>query len=163
MSSKKRGNKKRGRWNRGVRHLCTLVLGFQKNACRGCLFFVFCYGFSFIAWILNSSNLLSYGSELRKRYTLGLLLICLEKEVFWKFFAWEGALDLSGEMKGLPGWPGGFGSTSRLSNCIDQLRPRQFWKIFPTRQEHLPLTSSGILYGVPHKICIFLNMFAKIF
>ena len=36
---KRWGNRKRGRWNRGLRHLLKLVLVFQKNSCRTFLYF----------------------------------------------------------------------------------------------------------------------------
>ena len=38
--------------------------------------------FTFNPWLLNSFRLPSYGSELRKRYTLRLLLICLDARSF---------------------------------------------------------------------------------
>ena len=38
--------------------------------------------FTFNPWLLNSFDLPSYGSELRKRYTLRLFLMCLEERSF---------------------------------------------------------------------------------
>ena len=68
--------------NRGLRHLCTLCIEASKkfHAEPVCFFIVFWYLrflkalFYFIAWLLNSSNLHSYGSSLRKTYTWRLLL-----------------------------------------------------------------------------------------
>ena len=94
-SWKREDNKKRGRWNRVLRHLCTLILEFQETFMqRLCAFLFLFLVFSFISWLLNSSNLLSYGSKLRRRYTLSLLLMWLGKGLFWKFFSLRRAYDL---------------------------------------------------------------------
>ena len=59
--------------------------------CRTCLFFCFLitkknisfkFLFTFKPWLLNSFDLPSYGSELRKRYTLRLYVMCLEERNF---------------------------------------------------------------------------------
>ena len=74
-------------WDRGLRHLCicTLYWGLKKILCKACLL-LNCFLvikeilkalFSFIPWLLNFSDLPNYGSNLRKRYTLRLLLKCL--------------------------------------------------------------------------------------
>ena len=81
---KKREHQKRMRWNRGLRHLCTLC-GFKKILCKACLLFhcslvikwILKTLFSFIPWLLNFSDLSNYGSNLRKRYALRLLSKCL--------------------------------------------------------------------------------------
>ena len=82
----KRGNiRKRVRWNRGLKHLFTLCIAVSRefHAKLVCFFFFFVIKrilkalFSFIPLLLNSSDSLSYGSNLRKRYTLRLLSICL--------------------------------------------------------------------------------------
>ena len=67
-------------------------------SCRACLFFIvfwwpkknitFKFLFTFNPWILNSFDLPSYGSELRKRNTVRLLLMCLEKKRFGSCSAW---------------------------------------------------------------------------
>ena len=44
--------------------------------------------FTFMPWLLNFSYLRSYGSELRKRYTLRLFLMCLEERSFGNCSAW---------------------------------------------------------------------------
>ena len=44
--------------------------------------------FSFNPWLLNFFDLPSYGSELMKRYTLRLFLMCLEEKRFWSCSAW---------------------------------------------------------------------------
>ena len=65
--------------------LYTLYWVFIIILCKGCLLF-YCFLvikrilkglFSFIPWLLNSSDLPSYGSNLRKRYTLKLSSMCL--------------------------------------------------------------------------------------
>ena len=81
----KTGNiKKSVRWNRGLRHF---YRGFEKITCKACLLFYFYCPlvikriirvlFAFIPWSLNSSDLPSYGSNSRKRYTIRLLSLCL--------------------------------------------------------------------------------------
>ena len=85
--SKKREHQKRMRWNRGLRDapLYTLYSGFKKILCKACLLFncflvikrILKALFSFIPWLLNFSDLPSYGSNLRKRYALRLLPMCL--------------------------------------------------------------------------------------
>ena len=69
-------------------------------SCRACLFFIvfwwqkknitfkFKFLFTFKPWLLNSFDLPSFGSELRKRYTLRLFLMCLEKRIFESCSAW---------------------------------------------------------------------------
>ena len=44
--------------------------------------------FTSMSWLLNFSYLRSYGSELRKRYTLRLFLMCLEERSFGSCSAW---------------------------------------------------------------------------
>ena len=76
-------------WNRGLRRLCTLCTVlyyfFKKILCQTCLLF-YCFFvikrilkalFYSILWLLNSSDLPSYDSNLKKRYTLRLLPMCL--------------------------------------------------------------------------------------
>ena len=85
---RKRENiRKRVPWNRGLRHLCTLFIGgFKIIPCKLCLLFncfllikrILKALFSFIPWLLNNSELPSYVSNSRKRYTLTLLSMCLE-------------------------------------------------------------------------------------
>ena len=79
---KKREHQKRMGWNRGMRHLCILCIGVSRKfyAKPVCFLIVFWLKkkilkalFSFIPWLLNFSDLPSYGSNLRKRYTLRLL------------------------------------------------------------------------------------------
>ena len=78
---KKREHQKRMRWNRGLRHLCILCFGVSRKFCAKpvCFLIVFWLKkilkalFSFIPWLLKFSDLPSYGSNLRKRYTLRLL------------------------------------------------------------------------------------------
>ena len=54
--------------------------------------------------LLNSSDFLSYGSNSQKRYTLRLLLMCLEEERVLQFFlSGRGANDLPWRRKCLPG------------------------------------------------------------
>ena len=67
-------------------------------ACSACLFFIvfwwqekniaFKFLFNFKPWLLNSFDLPNYGSELRKRYTIKLLLMCLEERSFGSCSAW---------------------------------------------------------------------------
>ena len=59
-------------------------MGFQKNPIQSQLFYCFLLIkriikvlFSFIPWLLNFSDFPTYGSNLRKRYTLRLLSKCL--------------------------------------------------------------------------------------
>ena len=94
-------NRKRGRWNRGLRHLFILVFGFQENFMKNLSAFILFFWwqrkewflkalFSAIPWLLNSPNLLNYGSESGKIYTLRLLLMCLEERKFRKLFFLRG-------------------------------------------------------------------------
>ena len=74
----KRGSiRKRVRWNRGLRNLW----GFKKILCSVFLFFakyrILKALFSFIFWLLNFSDLPSYGSNSRKRYALRLVSMFL--------------------------------------------------------------------------------------
>ena len=81
----KRGNIKiRMCWNREMRHLC--ILGVSRKFYRKPVWFFIVFWqkkiilkalFSFIPWLFNSSDLLSYGSNSRKRCTLRILSICL--------------------------------------------------------------------------------------
>ena len=82
----KRGNiRKRVRWNRGLKHLFTLCIAVSREFHAKLVCFLFFLVikrilkalFSLIPLLLNSSDLPSYGSNLRKRYTLTLLSICL--------------------------------------------------------------------------------------
>ena len=83
---KKKKHQKRMHWNRGLRHLCILCIGFsRKFYAKACLLFncflvtkrILKALFSFIPWLLNFSDLPNYGSNSRKRYILRLLLKCL--------------------------------------------------------------------------------------
>ena len=79
---------KRWFWNRGYRHLWTLVLEVEGNFMQGLFFTTFwvtkkialkaLLTCTFIRSLLNSFDLPSYSSESRKRYTLRLLLMCPE-------------------------------------------------------------------------------------
>ena len=53
--------------------------------------------------VKNSSDLPSCGSNLRKRYTLRLLAMCLKEGRGWKLFCLGGANDLPLAKKGLSG------------------------------------------------------------
>ena len=97
----RRGSRKNGRWNRRFRGICTLALRFENNSCRSCLLFCF-FGerkklnllkalFSFIPCLLNSSDLLSSGSESKKRYRPRPLLMYVEERGVLKVaLSWEG-------------------------------------------------------------------------
>ena len=83
---KKKKHQKRMHWNRGLRDLCILCIGFsRKFYAKACLLFncflvtkrILKALFSFIPWLLNFSDLPNYGSNSRKRYILRLLLKCL--------------------------------------------------------------------------------------
>ena len=84
---KKREYQKRMGWNRAP--LYTFYWGFKKILCKACLLFncflvikrILKALFSFIPWLLNFSDLPSYGSYLRKRYTLRLLSKCLGRSI----------------------------------------------------------------------------------
>ena len=67
-------NRKRGRWNGRLGRLCKLVFGFQENFMQSLSTFILFFSwerkkwflkaiFSFIPWLFNSPDLLSYGSE----------------------------------------------------------------------------------------------------
>ena len=77
----KRGSvRKRVRWNRGFRHLCRLRIGVLENSMQSRTVFLLFFGNipnSKSSWLLNSCDLLSYGSNLRKRYILRLLSMCV--------------------------------------------------------------------------------------
>ena len=106
FSQKRRDNWKMERWfwNRGLRYLCTLVLGAEKNSCRACLLFVFFFGgkdritlknsldLYSITWLLNYFNSPSYGLQWRNGYSLRLLLMSLGRgDKFCKLFClWGG-------------------------------------------------------------------------
>ena len=79
-------------WNRGLRHLLhTCIGGWRKfHAEPVCFLLFFCIQKKFvkalltytnISLLLKSFNLSSHGSELRKRYTIRLLLMCAEEGV----------------------------------------------------------------------------------
>ena len=82
---KKREHKKRMSWNRGFRHLFTLCIRVSGKFYEKPVCFLIFFGykrilkalFSFLLWLLNFSDLRSYGLNLRKRYTLRLLSKCL--------------------------------------------------------------------------------------
>ena len=57
-------------WSKWLRHL--------RHTCFGSL--------RKVETLLNSFDLTSYSWELRKRYTITLLMLCLEEAEFWKFF-----------------------------------------------------------------------------
>ena len=72
-----------------IRTLHTCIGGWRKFHGEPVCFFIAFWGqkekflkalliCTFIPWLLNSFDLPSYRSELRKRYTLRLLLMCLE-------------------------------------------------------------------------------------
>ena len=91
---KKTEHHKRMHWNRGLRHLCILCIGVsRKFYAKACLLFncflvikeILKASFSFIPWLLNFSDLLNYGSNSRKRYTLRLLPKCLERSTLLPF------------------------------------------------------------------------------
>ena len=81
--------KKGMRWNRKLRHLCTLVMGLPENSMRrlSTVFLVIKKNSFLILYFLLSRDywiLLiypSYGSNSRKRYTLRLFSMCLERRV----------------------------------------------------------------------------------
>ena len=86
MFLKKREHQKKGAFKQMIEApLYTLYCGFKKIPGKTyLLFFLFLVIkrilktlFSFIPWLLNSSDLPSYGPNLRKRYTLRLLPMCL--------------------------------------------------------------------------------------
>ena len=68
--------------------LHTLYWGFKKTPSKACLLFCFLLIrrilkalFSFILWLLNSSDLRSYDSNSRKRHTLRSLRMCIGKSI----------------------------------------------------------------------------------
>ena len=79
--------RKNVRWNRELRYHCRLSTGISKKSMLSLSTFLFFLVinrilkalFSFIPWLLNSSDLSSYASDLSKRYTLRFLLMFLEK------------------------------------------------------------------------------------
>ena len=101
-SFKKKCSRKWGLWfwKSGYKHLCTSVLGVEVGlkeiSCRACLLF-YCFfwwqnmalknslALFFHPLIINSLDLPSYSSELRKRYILRVLM-CLE--VLGEGFSW---------------------------------------------------------------------------
>ena len=56
--------------------------------------------FTFIPWLLN---LPSYGLELKKRYTLRLLLMCLLWTSFGNCFAWDVGVQMTQVREGVEG------------------------------------------------------------
>ena len=77
--------------------------GFKKISCIDCLLLKFSFGdkkqcllkvlITFIRWLLNSFDLPSYGSELKKRYTKIAVDVSRGVESLGSCSAWEGAND----------------------------------------------------------------------
>ena len=78
--------RKRVCWNRGRKHLYTFCIGVSRkfHAKPVCFFVIKRIPkalFFFSPWLLNSSDLPSYGSNSRKRGTLKLLAMCLRRSI----------------------------------------------------------------------------------
>ena len=87
ISLKRRKHQKRVRWNRELDYLFTFCIWVSRKFHAKLPYRMFLLGFfgnqknsknlkvlfSFIPWLFNSSDMLSYGSSSRKRYTLRLL------------------------------------------------------------------------------------------
>ena len=140
-------------------------------SCRACLFLLFFDGkkriqhlislFTFNPWLLDSFDLPGYGSELRKRQTLRLFLMCLEVRNFGSCSVW-GGWEINDSLGGKV-WLGRARGQRKLCKLtINKLHQRWFPKILPTLHVHFPLAVSWTLYIELHyKKCIFLNMSPK--
>ena len=112
---KRVGNRKRVRWNRPLRYLCTLVLGLQENFMQSLSVFLLFFGDKKRITSKISIFFHPYITE----FWFGYLWLKFEGKIHTKAIAnvsrgggsfvscsaWEGTNDVPRERKGLPGGP----------------------------------------------------------
>ena len=162
-------------WYKGLKESSTKVMERDEApiiSCRACLFFIVFWWpknniafkslFTFNPWLLSSFDFPSYCSELRKRYTVRLFLMCLEERGFGGCSAWGngGQMTHFGERCA---W-GELGVGGKYANSLwNELHQRQFLKSSPTLHVHFPIAVFWALHiELQYKRCVFLNMSAKL-
>ena len=133
----------------GLKKICTCFFFFYFFVTKNSLWeFVF----TFILWLLNSFDLLNYGSNPRKRYTLRLLLMCqVEGRVL------EAALPYRGQITYMnKSLPRGTGSRRKLCKLTIKCNSsKTFFKDFANTLRTLPNDClSKPIYRVTQKMHI---------